>query len=987
MTKLLYWRDYDKPFTLIFWLLIILFLGLSAAIVVIQTIGVNNLIPWNVLTLDSSYFIDFKIFGKGPFSFSIPAENKVLTEFFSGGTVPTALPMTRIMMVATIVAILLYLALVTYFKRIWYLIAMAGLLVFLVLLNIESLAFFGWTDYKGLAIVFIVLLTPSYYLHAFAESAGLIKRLWVISLAVLLLLVMAYFFGESNYGSESIYGYGLLAPYILIILFIVTVAHEIIASFINAITGSDGIADSTKLRHFLIISLIYLVNILMSYLYVAHYIDWQLIFINPFVLLVISAVLGIWGSRARASLYVGASRLEALWPILYLVIGIISMGTLTYLMLSVNDPMLKVLSDISIYAHLGIGVAFVLYILYNFINLIEEGYKLKNVLYNPTNLPYLTYRLMGLLIVVALFAVRGFQYPSWYTMGGYYNANADIEMSIGNKDVAEAYYLNGNTYAYHNHKSNYNLAMIYQDDQPSEALKHFGFSLEQNPTTQAVINKANLENNQGDFYKALFTLQEGNNLLPENARIQNNLARQFEKVKILDSARYYYAIAGPKLAELRNNRLALAAQHAKPLGSDSLAWFKDLNKAGKANAAALGHFAARPKVSSANHMYDMVYLNNWLLRAEKQIDAGLLAEAKAAIDSTSNTEYRDQLIYSWSLASYSYGHLTNAVEGLSGLMVNSTEWSEKAKIALGRIYLELGSYNQAITILSDASKGEVNLDLAVAYLEYGQPEKVQEFWQQVAIPDEGFLSEVAKQILQVVYAEEPELTDDQSKYLYCRYNRYFIDESAINSILKLIQDENLRISLALELAEFYHHADNSQGAVLMLQNIEGLGLDMKEYRDYLVLSSLIYKNDELVQRNLDDYDSLYGFTEKEYLLENTLNHLAGIQLDSLDYLALAKDNPFFPDAILIGVNFFKSYPESIDAYEYLAKAVQMNPESPKLLSEYVLLALDMGMDTFAENALAEFAQRFSGQAYLLLKTEYEKKIDEINKRLEEELNE
>lgn len=985
MDKLLYWKNYSPTFRVIFWLLAILFIFLALVITVVQTIGVNNLIPWNVLTQESSYFADFKVFSKGPFSFSIPAEKKVLTEIFSGGSIPTAIPLTKVMMVAITLATLIYLSLVTYFKRLWYLVAMAGFLTFLVLMNLESLALFGFTDFKGLIIMFVVLLTPSYYLHAFAVNAGLMKRLWVMGGAVVVLIGLAYFFGQSNYDLSSIFGYGLLAPYILVILFILSVAHEIIASFINVITGSDGIADSTKLRHFLIISLIYLVNILMSYLYVAHYIDWQLIFINPFVLLMVSAVLGIWGSRARATLYVGASGLEALWPILYLVIGVISLGTLTYLMFSVNDPMLKVLSDISIYAHLGIGVAFLLYVLYNFIPLIEKGYKLKTILYNPTNLPYLTYRLMGLLIVVALFAVRGFQYPTWYSLGGYNNANADIELTKGYRDVAEAYYLNGNTYAFHNHKSNYNLALMFQQDRPAEALKHFEYSLDQAPSAQAVINKANLENQQQDLYKALFTLQEGNELLPGDEQLQNNLAQQFERLKILDSASYYYELAGTGSEQVRNNRLALAARHGKWLGRDSANWFTELNRAGVANAAALGHFSSIPELTSANHMFDMAFLNNWLLADDENIDAERLNNAKAAIDSTTNSAYKDQLLYSWSLASYRYGHLTNAVEGLSGLMFSSTDWAEKAKIALGRIYLEMGIYEQAINLLLDASQGEVNLDIAVAYLEYGQPEKVEGYWQQAAAMEEGFLAGITNQILTVVYSEEPELVDDQIKYLYCRYNKYFVDESAQNIILKSITDDKLRINLALELADFYHRMDNRGGAELMLKNIEGLGLGLNEYREYLILNALVSGSDLVAQHSIDEYDSIFGFSNKDYQLENTFNHLAGMQLDSIDYVDLAKDNPFFPDAVLIGVDFLKNYPESFDAYTYLAKAVQLNPESPRLMHEYVLMALEVGMDTFAENALAEFAQRFSGQAYLILKTEYEKKVEELNNELEKEL--
>jgi tetratricopeptide (TPR) repeat protein len=361
---------------------------------------------------------------------------------------------------------------------------------------------------------------------------------------------------------------------------------------------------------------------------------------------------------------------------------------------------------------------------------------------------------MGLLIVVGLFAVRGFQYPSWYSMGGYYNANGDIENSLGHNDVAEAYYVNGNTYAYHNHKSNYNLAMMLQEDNPSEALKHYEYSLDQQPTAQAVINKANLENNRGELYKALFTLQEGNRILPDNPNIQNNLARQFEKVKIIDSADYYYAKTGPVTRELKNNRLALAAQQGTSLGKDSLAWVEDLNRAGAANAAALGYFDSQPDMSSANHMFDMVYLNNWLVQDEEDIAPELLTSVKQAIDSTSNADYRDQLLYSWSLASYRVGQMSKAVDGLSGLMFNSVDWSDKAKIALGRMYLDLGSYDQAITLLTEANKGDINLDLAVAYLEYGEPEKVFDFWQMAAAREEGFLAEIARKIIKVVYGHQ-----------------------------------------------------------------------------------------------------------------------------------------------------------------------------------------------------------------------------------------
>ena len=160
---------------------------------------------------------------------------------------------------------------------------------------------------------------------------------------------------------------------------------------------------------------------------------------------------------------------------------------------------------------------------------------------------------MGLLIIIGMFAIRGFEYPSWYSIGGYKIANADIEKSIGHKNIAEAYWRNGNVYAYRNHKSHYNLGMLLQKDKPSEAIQQFEWALVQKPTAQAVINKANLENTRQNYYGALFTLQEGNKLIPNNSQILNNLARQFETVKIIDSVRYYLASAGPDNPQVKNN--------------------------------------------------------------------------------------------------------------------------------------------------------------------------------------------------------------------------------------------------------------------------------------------------------------------------------------------------------------------------------------------------------------------------------------------------
>jgi hypothetical protein len=984
MTKHFYWQNWQQPYKLIFWVLFAVLIVFAGTVLVIQVLGPEYLIKWHVLSQQSSFPVDLNIFSKGPFSFSISGYKTIINEVFSGGDMPSTGWIQNLLIIIIGMAIALYLSLVTMFKRFWYLVAMGGLLGFLILFHIEAVEIFGWNDIKTLMLVFAVLLPPSYYLHAFKSDSEFGLRTGVMSGAVLVLIILVYFFSEVSEPFITLLSYGILAPYLLILLFIAAVSHEIVAAFVNVISGTKGIADSTKLRHFIIITVIYLVNILLSYLKIAHYIDWELFYINPYFLLIISAILGVWGSYIRASLYEGASDKKIIWPILYMIIAVVSMVTLSFFMISFNDPFIKVIGDIIIYAHLVIGVTFLLYVIYNFIPLIEKGYEIKKILYNPTNFPYFTYKLLSTIGIIALFAVSGFDYPVWYSMGGYNNVKADLALKNNYFEVAEAYYTNADAFAYHNSKSNYTLGRMYLDKDLLKATEFFIKPLDQRPTPQTVVNAASLKNAQQDYYSGLFTLQKGYVKLGNDEHILNNLAVQFEKLKLIDSAAYYYDLGGSKNAQIRNNRLAFNAKHGNYLKDDSLQIIKNLDDVGKANAASMGFVKEIPTIENADHMYDMVLLNNWLLSEYPQVTDSSIYLARQIIDSTSNNDHREHLLYSWSLAAYQVRNINIAIQGLLSL-TNSTNWSVLAKQALVKMYLQLGSYEQAIDVLNELNQGQITLDLAVALLENGTADDSKMYWLLASSSEDEFLSVTAEEILATVFSENPILDTDRKLYLYARYNRYYLDESEENVMLSKINDDQLRISLALDLASFYHQQDNLLGSKQMLINIEGMKLDIDQYREYLLLNTIINNEDSLVQKQLTEFDSLFSFRENEYLMEYTLNHRAGMSLDSVEYLQMAKDNPFFPEAVLIGVSFFDSDEDPFMSYQLLAEAVQINPGSPKLLKAYILKALDVGLDQFAENALYEFSQRFSGQSYLLIKDAYEKKIVEINKLSELEL--
>ena len=144
MNKLIYWQSWEKPYRYIFWFLLLVFLAMAVAIISLQIIGTESLLNWHVITQESSFTVDYSIFSKGPFSFSISADKKVLSELFTGGEMPNTTLVTEVLFVLIASGILLYLSVVTMFKRLWYLVAMGAMLLFLVLLDVGIVQLFGW---------------------------------------------------------------------------------------------------------------------------------------------------------------------------------------------------------------------------------------------------------------------------------------------------------------------------------------------------------------------------------------------------------------------------------------------------------------------------------------------------------------------------------------------------------------------------------------------------------------------------------------------------------------------------------------------------------------------------------------------------------------------------------------------------------------------------------------------------------------------------
>ena len=953
MNDLIFWRQWPTPYRSFISLLFIALLLLITGSLVLRLLGLDGLIPWSVISMESGFSDILKTVSVGPFDFDVLAPKLIITEYFEAGAYPASQWAAYLGVCVTAIAVAIYLTSVSYFSRFWYIAAIAVLMGFVLFSQPESVNLFDLSSRPVLIIIFFILFLPSYYIHAFLKNEHYGIRLLISFLSVLAVGGLIYFFGEASAPFSTLYSYGILAPFFVILLFTVTVSHEIIRVFLKVTVISRGAAGKSRLRHFLILSLIYWVNILLSYLEVAHFIDWNYLLFDPYLLLSISTVIGFWGINKRAFIYKNANNSSAIWVLLYLAVALIAYSLIFYLLLSLNDPILQVIGDFIIYAHVAIGMAFLLYIIYNFMPLIEKGYDVEKVLYEPTNLPYFTYRLVGLIGIIALVAIRGLDYPVWYTMGGYYNAVGDHYKELKDYEFAEVYYSEGAQMALNNHKANYNLAQLTVADDRELAKAYYTKAAERTPSAQAYLNLSNLLQRDNEYFKALFNLQEAKNALPQNDYVLNNLAVTFDKGNFLDSAAIYINGIESNSPVINTNKLGIFAKNGWELAEDSVKLLSDLTVGGVANATNYGIYDFVISELTGDYLYNKVALNNWLLGPEPYMLDSTLWDAIAVVDSTKGADEFKLLTRSLGLSLFNIGGLKMAIERMQTQIYASLRPRVDDLENLGLLYMSVGEYEQAIEPLLQASEnGSVpaRLKLAICYSEMGQLEEARKAWKRLAGTDDGDLKELATKIWYLL-AEGADLPEtDNEKLFYLRYRMSQLSKQDVFKIIESISSVDSQRQAWLFVAEFFYKKQDLNTTYHALNNLMKIQESNFGERRAEILDMIIRKQEgQPIESELANFESQEAFKRDEYLEKLYLSGLSST--DTAAFAHLAQDNPFFIEGVLAAANFYRQDEGSFRPYETLVEAIQFNRASVVLLKEYIKEAIRQGFDDYAATAL------------------------------------
>jgi hypothetical protein len=998
-----FWKSWHPQSRTIYWFLLTVLAALLLYFSYVFFFSPATVIDWQKISNVEKVTVPGERIRSGLFDFSYTFDNYVVTESYQGSDiqVPRWPMIIQLAMVGLSLTVLLVIC--SALEGFWF---YFGTLVFtgiLISFQFEQLLLFGESDKFGLITGLAIFLSSLYYFSKIRPELGLDIRFMTFGGLILLFGAFLFLTAEVKYPLAYLVNYGLVAPIILSIIFILILGHVMISFFLKVITRANTISSSNSIWHFLLISSIYLANVFLLHARNAGDINWDILYFNAFFLLVVTTILGIWDFKERETQYASLFPFAPLGAFFYLSLAIICFSTLSYSYAIANDPLTETFEDAIVFSQFSYGLLFTGYVIVNFIQPLMDNMQVYRIMYKPTNFPYGTVQIAGLIAVFA-FLLNANMLPFNQAVAGYYNGVADLYRLNDNSFVAEQYYKLGDQYGYNNHRSNYALgALAREQGDGSLAPFYFGEAVKKRPTIYAYVNMGNGLLAKEQFFDALYSYQEGLEAFTDNPYIYNNLAVAYGKTALLDSALLYTSRAAeaPETEEAAiTNTLGLIAKNESlfSFNLDSLLAETLENKPylpGQVNAFLLANkyqnelekddFRWLEVEDSTLNSYEFAYLFNYAYNRPRELDSLQLAQLKTYGDLYGSTNVGEglHLVRAWSL--YQQNEVAEAMRLVDGLQARNPFRRAYYNNLLGMWALQQNAPRVAARFFEkvDARRMEgsmlrhaVSLTEASAYKPALRTDALS-LWDSIySLQSEGILDENSsvQKVRDILGSLPTDFSAYEDDFLYqlLRYRYQDLDAKQQSSALKALDDANYRV-LALHDLWLQYPAERKRTRAHiddMLPKADLLNAQGKQYRHWIQLflweeqaawEKIVKQLDEVVVLS-PRHALLRDYYQVQFLLSEKRNE------DARDALMALAGNPFFEKGFLLALNAL--YDDPLEQYNLLLKAQETNPSAPELKKAYILSSLRAGLESYAEASLEELQEILDPTAYQAFLDEY-----------------
>lgn len=970
MDNIRFWKDWPSAHRLL------LFLGFAALFVALIYLftgyvkGPSAATNWEVRYAQHTSETEITSFDVGGFQFVVPADLYLTYAYFQGSAIHPQPFSGLIFVMGLMVSLSVLIALITTLPRFWFFAGMGLVIVFMITLRLEVLYLFRVHGKTVPIIVLSLLIALAFYFNVLRPHISLVRRIIVFAALIAGIVVFITFYSGVSYPVFHMAVTGYWPALIISLIFILMIAHEIPALFVYLTSRAGG--GTRNVLHFSILMLLYLLYLFILYFDEVGIISVQLPEISVYLLLVISTLLGLWGFRQREHLYQNIFSFNPAGAFFYIALAAIVFFTTGFFVSSYNDAALKVIREIILFSHLGYGIIFFTYVASNFMAMMARNLPAYKVLYKPNRMPYFTFRLAGLIATLVFVFYMNWKEYVYHAMGGYYNNLGDLHQLLDKPAMAEVFYLQVKTYAFQNNRANYQLALTESKRYNREqAARLYELANAKRPTPYSVINHANLFARTGSWFEAIRIYRSGFERF-HDPHLALNLGYAYAQVHKTDSALYFFEQARKTksikaLAE--SNFLALIGQEYIPVQVDSVVSLFSNSAELRANALALAvqrrqQSEILPDDFSGNTPLSVstaTLLHNYLIARVGRHDTTLLNKVLQVASDSINEDYSEALKAALAYAYYYQLQPASALDLLSEISFTSQSYEGRYQYLAGLWTLEQHAPEQAVHHFERAAASgykDASLYLAIAQAEAGLREEALQTSRSLLQHADSTVRQIGNRLILVLTAQPDQLSNDEDRYLFCRYRVKADDTDLFEQVLKQFINPHYQAMALLDISNRQLRAGNTKKAADYTNRVSGLTLSdnsiKQNIRKHHLLLYAITGDTNALKANLTSELPFSGFEKHRLMLYTAL--LAEHEGDATEagkiYLKLSRDNPFFEEGVLEAARFLSGQQDDkMIVYQLLAEAIHRNRYSYRLLLAYAEVAASLGFDTYAKGAL------------------------------------
>lgn len=666
--------------------------------------GYDGSISWNVTT--KADIVEFPAWStdRGLMEHQIIGERYLLNELYSGSKIERSYTHDYGYLGMIWIGICILLVLSTYFNRYYFFGTVAAFALFINRLNLFEVGLFGVQSKLVMLLPFLGFLIPLVIFHEYQKKTPFIVRI------VILLLISGILCVGIEHPSTFIdhfIAHSLFGLAILSLLFIFLVSEEFVFFSLYAVSSSKG--GKNNHLHFTLLCMIYLGNLTLYYLNKSGIYENSFFFFDPYILLAISSVISLWSFKFKDQYY------SRIMPEGHLIRVFSTLGMITFCFLSLSmnrgmDTIPQSFHYFILYAHLGFGFLFFLYIISNFLDPLIKGFEVYKIAYRERNFPYLSARLGGMVAIMAFFFLSG-QEPYNLLRSGYYSFLSVKEKNLGNELLGKEYLINAEFLGFNAHFPNYMLAWEEWDrGNDFRAKLNFYRATQRYPSPYAFVNYGNLE--KRDNPTKVQAVYEESLRRMESPEMTNNLG-----LIHLENGEYDKALSCFEEVESSTswnnapllNKWATYFQTSDPDSTVLVDDYEQGNFGVKANILASEEVGDElsfdfKEVASAPILHRQAYLiNSSHVFEHDSIEHFLRREIAYSTNGSTN----ERLAKSLALYLYKKGKVNEAFRVYDDLLANTNEvYKGKYFDELGKLALDQQAYKLADDYFARAIKGK-----------------------------------------------------------------------------------------------------------------------------------------------------------------------------------------------------------------------------------------------------------------------------------------